>query len=76
MRSAPASARTGVDDVVIPAGSDLTRIRAEVAGVGPVEVVLERTLVAVAEPLTCHGPGEQEIPHYRAVELIEVDGQA
>jgi hypothetical protein len=63
---------TGTDDVVIPPGTDMTRIRAEVAGVGPIDVALERTLIAVAEPLTCHGPGDQQVPHYRATELIEL----
>lgn len=62
---------TGTDDVAIAPGQDAARIRVDVAGIGPVDVALTRTLDTVAEPLTCHGPGDQQVPAYRATELIE-----
>ena len=62
---------TGTGDVTIAPGQGADRIRADVAGIGPVDVALTRTLETVAEPLTCHGPGDQQVPRYRATELIE-----
>ncbi len=62
----------GLDDVVIEPTADPDRYRAEVEGIGTVDVVVERTVGIVDEPLTCHGTPNQQVPRYVATELIEV----
>jgi hypothetical protein len=63
----------GIDDVVIPPTHDVDRIRAQVRGIGTIDVVMERTVGIIDEPLTCHGTPSQQVPCYTATELIEVD---
>jgi hypothetical protein len=62
----------GVDDVVIEPTDDEDRYRAEVQGIGTVDVRIERTVGRTEEPLTCRGTPNQQVPHYTATELIEV----
>lgn len=64
---------TGVDDIVIGPTDDDARYRAQVAGIGTVDVLVERTVSRIAEPLTCHGTPDQQVPHYAVTELIEID---
>ena len=63
----------GIDDVVIPPTHDVGRIRAQVRGIGTIDVVMERTVGIIDDPLTCHGTPSQQVPCYTATELIEVD---
>lgn len=62
----------GIDDVVIEPTSDADRFRAQVSGIGNVDVVVKRTIGRIDEPLTCRGTPNQQVPHYTATELIEV----
>lgn len=62
----------GVDDVVIEPTSEAHRFRAEVAGIGTVDVLIDRAVDRTDEPLTCHGTPNQQVPRYTATELIEV----
>ncbi len=62
----------GTEDVVIEPTPDDDRFRAEVAGVGTIDVIVERTIGRSIEPLTCHGTPNQQVPHYTATQLIEV----
>jgi len=63
----------GVDDVVVTTVPDTDLIRAEVAGIGTIDVRMERTVEKLDEALTCHGSPNQQVPHYVAAEFIEVD---
>ena len=62
----------GTEDVTVEPTAEPGRFRAEVAGVGTVEVVIERTTLRVAEPLTCRGTPDQVIPRYTASEIVEI----
>lgn len=61
----------GVDDVVITPSTDPGRIRAQVGGVGTVDVVVERTVVRSDTPLTCRGTPNQVVPVF-TTEVVEV----
>jgi len=63
---------TGTDDVVIGPTADPDRFRAQITGIGTVDVVIERTTGRIDEPLTCRGTPNQQVPQYRATELIEI----
>lgn len=62
----------GVEDIVITPSPDQGRIRAEVVGVGTVDVALERTVGISEEPLTCRGTPNQQVPHFTATEVVEI----
>jgi hypothetical protein len=62
----------GIDAVVIEPTPDADRFRARVQGIGTVDVVIERAVGRVEQPLTCHGSPGQQVPRYTATELIEV----
>jgi hypothetical protein len=59
----------GVDDVVIERVADTDHVRAEVRGVGSVEVALERSIEVCEEPLTCHGSPNQRVPRYVVTDI-------
>lgn len=62
----------GVDDVVIDrAASEPGRVRAQVAGIGTVDVAMERTNLRLGEALTCRGPGDQLVPVHTATAITE-----
>lgn len=63
----------GVDDVVLTSTSGSDTIRADVAGIGLLDVAMDRTVHRLAEPLTCRGTPGQEVPHYTAVTIREAD---
>lgn len=62
----------GVDDVVIDRGaSEPGRIRARVAGIGTLDVLMERSVTHLDEALTCRGPGDQVVPVHTVTEIVE-----
>ncbi|MCU1369538.1 MAG: putative sucraseferredoxin [Ilumatobacteraceae bacterium] len=63
----------GLDDVVVEPTEERNRYRAQVVGVGTVDVGIERTVGRTVEPLTCRGTPDQEVPHYTATVVTEVD---
>lgn len=62
----------GLDDVVILPAPDPARVRAEVAGIGTVDVVMRRTTTVTDEPLTCQGTPNQRVPVFTATEIVDV----
>ncbi|NLV55479.1 MAG: sucrase ferredoxin [Acidimicrobiales bacterium] len=62
----------GVDDVVVVPGEGHSRIRVEARGLPPVEVHLRRTVALSAEPLTCHGSPQQQVPTYTVADIVEL----
>jgi len=62
----------GVDDVVITTLPETDLIRAEVRGIGTIDVAMTRAIDQLDEPLTCHGSPNQQVPRYTAAEFIEV----
>ncbi|WP_421118622.1 sucrase ferredoxin [Aquihabitans daechungensis] len=62
----------GTDDIVIEKTPDANRFRARVQGIGTVDVVVERTIGRIDEPLTCRGTPNQQVPRYTVTELVEV----
>lgn len=62
----------GTGDVVVVPGGDASRVRAEVRGVGTVEVAMERTIEITDEPLTCRGTPNQQVPHYAITQVVEI----
>lgn len=63
---------TGLDDVVLDERVDPLTFRFSVNGLGVMDVAMDRQMVRVAEPLTCQGPGDQDIPQYSAVSITPV----
>jgi len=63
----------GVDDVVVLGSPEPGRIRARVAGVGTIDVVVERSIAITDEPLTCRGTPNQRVPTFAVTEFVEVE---
>lgn len=66
----------GLDDVVMGPSPARGHLRAEVRGIGTLDVAVQRSVSRIDEPLTCHGSAGQQVPRYTAVEVIEVGGDA
>jgi hypothetical protein len=62
----------GIDDIVIEPTDAADRYRAAVAGIGEVEVHIDRSVHRTDEPLTCRGTPDQVVPRYTATEVAEV----
>jgi hypothetical protein len=63
-----------IDDVEIGPSPEDGRVRAEVRGIGALDVVMERSIELSDDPLTCRGTPLQKVPHHTAVEITPVDG--
>jgi len=63
----------GVDAIELGPSPVAGLLRARVHGVGTFDVTVERTVVELDEPLTCHGRPGQQVPRFTVTDVTAVD---